>query len=216
MTTATDYFKVLTLDDFAWPISYRFTHWLPWGKTQQVLTVDAPPLVNNPGASAAFGLELWRRVVAVATTGGCQLAAWETMTWKDSLAPAINVPPVTTGLLAGDALRRADTPVCMLCTSHGDDLDYRRIYLAGAPKRWVSDRKVTVGARDALEAWGTTLVLGLLKDVVSSPCELLIAYPELLVAQIGNPLGVAFRRVTHIVSMEYTARAPDLSSDPWP
>src|SRR5215207_9748432 len=121
MTTAAEYFKVDPLSVYAWPITYRYWHSLPWGETRQTLTVDAPDIADNDAASRALGLELWKLCVAPATTQHLHLVAWETMQWKQSVLPAIDVPPFTSGSLTGAPAPREQTPVGILSSGGTDD-----------------------------------------------------------------------------------------------
>jgi hypothetical protein len=214
--SAADLFKVDPPDRWAWPVSYRYHIDTPWGETTQELTVDVPIFAGDATSSQNLGLELWRRGVAVATTRHVALVVWETVVWRELPFPIVKPAGDVRGLLSGAASAQVDTPVVVFHTDHGDDLARRRFFLSGAPAAWVQDGLVTLGGRDAMEAWGIMMGCMMSGDLTGAPCTQLLMYPGLLPPEIGNVTGVAFRRVRRYRGFHHTAKAPDEPLGPWP
>lgn len=214
--TAEEFFQVEPLAAYQWPVTWRFTITGPWGETRQELTVDVPSLTDNIEASQKLGEELWRRSIATAMCRQMALSIVETMCWRGSLAPLPAPAILATGLLDGTPTGRSDAAVVVQHSGHMDDLARRRFFLPGIPETWVHGRKLILGARDALQWWGEALGIGIARHRFGGDMQWLLAYPELLPPTIDNVRGVAFRKVVRLRGMEYTERAPELSSVPWP
>ena len=123
---------------------------------------------------------------------------------------------MTRGLLAGPAAARAHAAVAVLLTGHMDQRGFTRMHLGGTPAAWVSGGMLTLGGRDALEAWGAMMLMGLSSHLTGSPMQWLVPYRGVLEPWAGNPGGDAFRRVEYVAGMQHTKPAPEPSMAPWP
>lgn len=215
MRTADD-LKVQGVEAYDWPVTYRWLYAAPWGLTQSELTVNVPALRDNVAASGKLGYALWERSVAAATTGSTVLQAVDFIPWRFAPAPLFGLEPPVAGLLAGIAAPRAESGCLVMHTGHLDRLATRRLPLPGIPYRWIADRLVTVGGRQALEAVGQLMIMGMGGTLTGSPMTWLVAYPGLLEPTISNPSGVAFRTVEYLRVQWHTMKAPEPSSEPWP
>lgn len=208
--------KLLTPDQLTWPLSFRFTTQAPWGETRQELSVDAPGLAGSIEGSMALGEELWRRVVAPATSRDVSLLTWDTVVWKLAPVPFTSAPIFAKGLLSRTAAPRADTPVVVMHSGHTDDRGTRRFFLAGSPLEWSHEGVLTNAGKLAAEGWAQMAVMGLCSHLTGSPFVWLLAYPRALPESMLNPSGVAFRRVEFLRVPTLTEKAPDPSGASWP
>lgn len=181
-----------------------------------MLTVDAPGVQNMGEATKRLGLELWRRAVALATTRSTTLLYYEWVAWHQLPIAVPELVGDTFGLIDGNPCPRADTPTVVFHTGHSDDLARRKFPLWGAPSFWMAGRRMTHGGLAAVETWGQIVMIGLSAHLTGAPMQLLLAYPNLLPAAVGNPSGVAFRRVEEIHGYLLPDRAPEPSQEPWP
>lgn len=210
------YFKVDRLEDYVWPITYRYHLSLPWGATTQQWTVDAPELQGDIESSMELGRVLWERGMATAMTTAVDMHTHDTVCWRFAPGGLPTANLATRGRLAGTPTPRELSAVVCFRTDHTDDLGHRQLYLPGIPSAWVSGKMLTLGARDAIECWSAVIIMGMLRHLVGSPLQLLLHYPQLLVPTAENPSGVAFRKVERIRGCVYTGRAPLPSALPWP
>lgn len=215
MRTAAD-LQVIDLPALEWPVTFRWLIRAPWGRTQQELTVDVPALKDDVGASGRLGYELWKRAVAAATTNQVLLEAVDYIPWRFSPVPLFGLEPPVAGLLQGIPAPRADTACIVMHTGHLDRLSTRRMAVPGVPYRWINERLVTVGGRQALEALGQLMVMGMCGTLTGAPMVWMLAYPGLLEPTIENPSGVAFRRMEYLRICWHTTKAPEPSGEPWP
>lgn len=213
---AAEYFGVVPLSALSWPVSWRYWLQTPWGDARMEMAAEAADYVNEPGKSAALGVQLWRTFLAPVAVRDVRLDIVETVCWKNSPIPGVTPVQNANGTISGPASSKAATPTLQLRTADTDDLSRRLVCLPGAPAAWVADRRLTSGARLALENWGNVLGMATRNGVLGVSVKLLLVYNELLPPEVGNVTGVAFRFVDRIRCLEYTSRHPDLSQRPWP
>jgi hypothetical protein len=214
--TAEELFRVDPLSAYEWPCTFRYHTETSWGRSQLEITVDAPALAGDIEHSMNLGHVLWSRAIAPAIVHGVSLLAWDTVMWQFQPSALPMVDGLSTGLLAGSPAAREDSAVAVLHSGHSDDLGRRRMILPGVPSTWVSGGLLTLGARDALEAWGEMMLMGLCRSLTGAPLQWLLTYPGLLPASSENVGGVAFRKVEYVRGCHHTRRAPDPTSAPWP
>lgn len=208
--------KVIPLEDVPWPITYRFHVELPWGESVQYLTVDAAALAGDLESSMALGGQLWRRGIAPAMSLQTRLLGWDALMWRfvDAALPVLDGN--SRGLLAGPAAPRAHAAVAVLMSDVGGSFAYQRAHLPGSPAAWLDGDKLSLNGRDALEAWGGMMLMGLSGHITGGPLRWLLPYRGVLTPTPGNPGGHAFRRVDYVLGMHHTRAAPVPSLAPWP
>jgi hypothetical protein len=214
--TPAEFFKVQPLEDYEWPVTYRFLTRCSWGDTQLELTIDAPEAQADVPTTLELGRTLWNMAVAPATSSDVTLVGWDTVAWRFIAAGLPSPDGISRGLLPGPVAPRENCAAVVLKTAHADDLSRRIVVHGGTPAAWSSGRLLTLGARDALETWSCMLLMGLGRDLTGSPIQWLIHYNDLLPASSSNPSGVAFRKVNNVRGLYHVERAPDPSTRPWP
>jgi hypothetical protein len=119
-------------------------------------------------------------------------------------------------LLGGAPSGRDDQGCLVLHTGHTDRLSKRRFHLPAVPSTWHWDGLMHPSGLRALDAAAKIMWMGFNGSLYGGPFTWLLAYPEMLPADIVNTNGVAFRRVQFVRSCWHTAKAPEISGAPWP
>lgn len=208
--------EMLSLGELAWPVSWLFRIYTPWGQTTQQLHADVPQLVGEPEFSRKLGLRLWSASLAVASTSSCSLLTWETVCWKESPVPFAMVAQGATGLQPGPGTGRQHSAQLVLHTGHLDSYARRKIPLPSIPRAWTVDGAIAPAGWSPLLTVVEGLNIGLGSALATRPYRWLLAYPEAIPAHVGNGNGVAFREVKGVRLCQYLDRAPEPSEYPFP
>lgn len=213
---AAERWKVTPLEDYAWPVTYRYRMRAPWGDTQTEMSLDVPALQGDLNSSLKLGGELWRRAIAPAITRHVELLGTDVVMWRYQPSALPMSESFSKGLLVGTPAPRADSACLVLLTGHFDKMGFRRLFLPGIREAWVAGGLLTRTARGALQDLSYSLVMGLCTGIVGAPYTWLIAYRDLLPATSSNPSGVSFRPVQGLRVCHHTEKAPEPSGMPWP
>jgi hypothetical protein len=214
--TPEEYFRMDGLLAYEWPVTWRYHVSAPFGRTQQLLTVDVPAFAGSIEHSQQLGLELWSRGLAGASTVGLELLEWDTVCWR--LAPAA-LPLQAFGARghnSGPSTGRDRAAFLTLETGLLDSFGFRRLCLPAIPESWALGNQLSFAGWDGLLTIAEGLNIGLQQPIAGGPYQWLIPYPELLPASPSNPSGVAFRKVTKVRVCSFLDRAPDPSALPFP
>jgi hypothetical protein len=208
--------ELLELEDVAWPITFRWEVESWWGRTRQEATINAPLLDGALEPSWKLGEELWRRAVAPATSSSAELVGYDTIIWRLAPQPIPTGVAFAPGMLGGTTSSRDEQGCLVLHTGHSDRRARRRFHLPAIPSSWHSGGLLDPGGLRALDSAAKLLWMGFNGGLFGGPFRWLIVYPDELPPTITNPRGVGFRTVEYVRSCWHTAKAPTLSSEPYP
>lgn len=209
-------YEVRPLEDFEWPVTYRYHMRAPWGDTQSELTVDVPALKDDIESSTKLGGELWRRAIAAAITRETELVVTDAVIWRFIPSPLPLAEVFSKGLLGGTPATRNRSACLVLHSGHIDRRARQRFALPGIPAEWVTGGLLNRTARGGLERLARAMLMGMCGHLTGGPMVWLLPYPRLLDVSATNPSGVAFRRVEYVRCCWHTRPAPDVTGGPWP
>lgn len=199
------------LSHHVWPITYTWLMDTAFGPTQQTITVDAPLQALSTAGAQRLGRLLWQVMLAPAITSSTSSFLFFMTQWMASpISTPVPMQPVE-GQRFGPASRRDDTPQIVMLTGHVGDSGKRRLFLPGAPRSWSSDGQLVTPGWENIIQHCRGLMMGFGDIAPSQALKLLIAYPDVIEPEIGNPGGVAFREVRHLRVCSHTDKAPEAS-----
>lgn len=204
------------MEDFWWPVSFRFNMSAPWGRTQQELTLDLGDLRDRADLTLAVAPVIWKATIAAAISSEVQLLWTDVMMWRGSLFPQLAIGSAPSGSKASGAGTRDNVPQFLMMTPDPHPRYSRRLFLPGAPGAWHDDGLLTRSGFEQMMELGRGLIMGFKPFFPDPAANWLIAYRGVLPDTLENPLGVAFKQVTHLRICQHTDRAPDNAGFVWP
>lgn len=197
-----------TIDEFTWPVTWKFRLLTPWGLTQSELSVDLPAGADRAGYCGKVGYLVFQAAIVPTMTANTVLLDVETRCWKDLPAyfPGLFVPLL--GALGGAAAPRAETPVLTLHSGHLDPWARRRFFLSGAPAVWQNDGLLTQAGQGHVQTVARGLWRGLGGIVDGGPMKWLLARPGHAEEPDSPYDGPTFRPVQYIRAHLFTDKAP--------
>lgn len=208
--------KMISMDDLAWPVSFRFVaqgarNWTSWE-----MTVDIPAFVGKGDETKAIASTLFSASIATAICSSVSVVYIDYLIHKANPGASILGPNFARGRRFGTPAPRDKSGVIGFNTEHDDSYGRRRHYLYGMPFDWQDENGLTSRGWDGCMQYAQLLTMGLSAHFGAGEMQLLLAYWGVVPATINNFWGVGFRRVVSYNVFQYTDRAPELSADLWP
>jgi hypothetical protein len=197
--------------DFTWPVTYSYQVLTPGGLTSQEITVDVPMFENNSGAAILMARKLWIAALAPAMSVACSMIAADVRCWRGAPYWLDGGATPTFGAQFGLPASREHTPVVVMHTDRDDRYSRRRLFLAGAPRGWITDSLVNEEGAGELRTILHGLYGGLVGSIENAPMSWLIRYPEAVPDPTTGTRVTGFRVVSHLRLCHYTVPFPDYS-----